>query len=148
DLTIRRFTPAAERVFNLIPSDLGRRFSDLSRSIILPDLQQLIENVIENLVFVDREVQDTAGHWYSLRIRPYRTRENKIDGAVLLLVDLDEHIVLISKLMSIVNQPLLALRPDLRVKSANRKFYDTFKVKPEETENRFIYELGNGQWNI
>ncbi|HEX6910761.1 MAG TPA: response regulator, partial [Longimicrobium sp.] len=47
-----------------------------------------------------------------------------------------------------VREPLLILDPDLRVRSANRAFYQTFRVSREETENRLIYELGNGQWDI
>jgi two-component system CheB/CheR fusion protein len=83
-----------------------------------------------------------------LRIRPYRTSENKIDGAVLLLVDIDEHKRAIEEVMTMVNQPLVALDGDLRVKKANAKFYATFRVEPDETEHRFIYDLGKGQWNI
>src|SRR2546423_4428448 len=47
-----------------------------------------------------------------------------------------------------VREPLLMLDPTLRVRSANRAFYQTFRVSPEETENRLIYQLGNGQWDI
>ena len=47
-----------------------------------------------------------------------------------------------------VDQPLVALRSNLKVKKANANFYKTFNGRPEQTENRFIYELGNGQWNI
>src|SRR5687767_11002053 len=47
-----------------------------------------------------------------------------------------------------VREPLLILDAALRVRSANRAFYQTFQVSPEETENRLIYELGNGQWDI
>jgi len=90
DFKICRFTPVAERVFNLIPSDVGRPLSDLKHSIVVIDLDQLIRQTIDNLSFIDREVRDTAGHSYSLRIRPYRTKENKISGAVLILVDLDQ----------------------------------------------------------
>ncbi len=50
--------------------------------------------------------------------------------------------------MSAIKQPLLALETDLRVKSANQAFYQMFKVTPDETENRPIYELGQGQWNL
>jgi len=148
DLTVRRFTPMAERVFNLIPTDVGRRLSDMNRSIVVPDLDLLLQQVIDSLTFVDREVQDGTGRWYSLRIRPYRTSDNKIDGAVLLLVDIDEHKRAIEEMMMMVKQPLIALQGDLRVKKANAKFYDTFGTAPEETENRYVYELGGGQWNI
>jgi two-component system CheB/CheR fusion protein len=148
DRTIRRFTPMAERIFNLIPSDAGRRLSDLNRNIIVPDLDESIESVVENLTAVEREVQDREGRWYSLRIRPYRTRENKIDGAVLLLVDIDEHKRAVELVMSAVKNPLIALQADLRIKRANKAFYQTFEVTPEETENQYVYDLGNGQWNI
>ncbi|MCU1340322.1 MAG: two-component hybrid sensor and regulator, partial [Bryobacterales bacterium] len=148
DRTIRRFTPMAERIFNLIPSDAGRRLSDLNRNIIVPDLDESIESVVENLTSVEREVQDRDGRWYSLRIRPYRTRENKIDGAVLLLVDIDEHKRAVELVMSAVKNPLIALQADLRVKRANKAFYRMFEIAPDETENRYIYDLGNGQWNI
>src|SRR5438034_5058371 len=47
-----------------------------------------------------------------------------------------------------VREPLLMLDTTLRVRSANRAFYQTFQVSPQETENRLIYELGNGQWDI
>src|SRR5690242_6804714 len=100
DLTIRRFTPLAERIFNLMPADVGRRLSDLSRAILVPDLDASLQDVIDNLTPVEREAQDREGHWYLLRIRPYRTRENKIDGAVILLVDIDELLRVIDVLMA------------------------------------------------
>ncbi|MDB6112295.1 MAG: Signal Transduction Histidine Kinase with CheB and CheR [Pedosphaera sp.] len=148
DLTVRRFTPMAERIFNLIPSDIGRRLSDLNRNIVVPDLDDSIRDVVDNLTSIEREVQDRDGRWYSLRIRPYRTRENKIDGAVILLLDIDEHKRVVELVMSAIKQPLLALQADLRVKRANPAFYKTFQVSPEETENHYIYDLGRGQWNV
>ncbi|MDB6126022.1 MAG: ATPase [Pedosphaera sp.] len=148
DLAIRRYTPMAERIFNLIPSDIGRRLSDLNRNIVAPDLDQSIQEVIDNLTTVEREVQDRDGHWYALRIRPYRTRENKIDGAVLLLVDIDEHRRMVELVMSTIKQPLITLRSDLQVKRANEAFYRLFQVTPEETENHYLYDIGHGQWNV
>ncbi len=148
DLVIRRFTPMAERLFNLIPNDVGRRLSDLNRSTVVPDLDESIHKVVEELVSIEREVQDRHGHWYALRIRPYRTRENKIDGAVMVLVDIDEHKRAVELVMEAVKHPLLALQADLRVKRANAAFYRTLKFSSEDVENRYIYELGNGQWNV
>lgn len=148
DLTMRRYTPTAERIFNLIPSDVGRRFSDLNRNINVPDLEQSIQQVVDSLATLEREVQDRDGRWYSLRIRPYRTRENKIDGAVMLLVDIDEHKRAVELVMSMVKEPLIALEADLRVKRANEAFYQLFQVTPEQTENKYVYDLGQGQWNI
>ncbi len=88
DLRIRRFTPLAEKAFNLIPTDIGRPISDMKPNLQLDDLPGMIVRVIDSLVPYEGEVQDRSGHWYSLRIRPYITLENKIDGASIVLVDI------------------------------------------------------------
>jgi two-component system CheB/CheR fusion protein len=148
DLTIRRFTPMAERIFNLIPADVGRRLSDLSRALLVPDLDTSVQEVIEHLLPIEREAQDRHGHWYLLRIRPYRTRENKIDGAVILLIDIDEMRRAVDVLMGATNQPLLILEPDSKVRKANQAFCGFFGVSPEEVTERSLYEAANGQWNL
>ncbi|MBC6435220.1 hypothetical protein FM036_36115 [Nostoc sp. HG1] len=89
DLRIRRFTPMAQSVFNLIATDIGRPFDDIRCNLNIPNLKQLIVEVIDTLNIQEFEVQDYDQHWYNLRIRPYRTIENQIDGAVLILVDID-----------------------------------------------------------
>jgi two-component system CheB/CheR fusion protein len=89
DLRIRRFTPSAQTMFNLIPSDVGRPISDLRFSIVGSDLETLVSDVIATLNPVEREVQDQPGHWYMLRIRPYRTTDNLIMGAIVALVDIN-----------------------------------------------------------
>jgi two-component system CheB/CheR fusion protein len=147
DLNIRRYTPMAERLFSLIPSDLGRRFTDLNRSILIPDLQETISSVIANLTPIERDVQDRDGHWYSLRIRPYRTRENRIEGVVILLVDIDHLKRALDAVLTTAKEPLLTIGADLKVRSANDSFYRTFHMSPDETVGRFLYEAGNGQWN-
>jgi two-component system, chemotaxis family, CheB/CheR fusion protein len=148
DLAIRRFTPMAERLFNLIPSDLGRRLSDMNRSLLVPDLEKCIKDVIDNLSILEREVQDRAGRWYSLRIRPYRTRENRIDGAVILLVDIDDLKRALDTVVSTVHQPLLVLGTDFRVKQSNESFLKTFGLSAEEVENKKIYDIGHGKWDL
>lgn len=87
DLRVRRFTPPAAKVLNLIPGDLGRPIGDLRPNIIAPDLEQMLQAAVENLSFAERQVQDREGRRYELRIRPYRTAENRIDGAVMTLVE-------------------------------------------------------------
>src|SRR5262249_53425569 len=88
DLKIRRFTPQAERMLNLLPSDVGRPIGDFRLKIHVPDLEKLVREVIESLATKEREVQDREGRVYSMWIRPYRTADNKIDGAVFALFDL------------------------------------------------------------
>jgi two-component system CheB/CheR fusion protein len=148
DLTVRRFTPLAERFFNLIPSDVGRRISDINPNVQIANLDKLVSEVIDSLKTQEHDVQDREGRWYSLRIRPYRTTENKIDGAVILLVDVDEIKRGLTEFMALVDQPLLTLRGDLRVQQANDAFHDTFKTTSKDVENKVIYELHDGVWNF
>ncbi|HEY8131070.1 MAG TPA: PAS domain-containing protein, partial [Thermoanaerobaculia bacterium] len=89
-LRIRRFNPAAQRTLNLISADVGRPLTDLKTTLKIDGLEELIAGVIDSLEVREVEVQDRNGRWQSLRIRPYRTTDNKIDGAVLALVSLDE----------------------------------------------------------
>jgi two-component system CheB/CheR fusion protein len=89
DLRVRRFTPMAEKKFNLIPSDVGRPFSQISTTLQCPDLAALITETIDTVAPVERTVQDDKGETYLLRIRPYKTPDNRIDGAVIALFDLD-----------------------------------------------------------
>ncbi|MBD3884554.1 PAS domain-containing protein [Phormidium tenue FACHB-886] len=158
DLRIRRFTPMAQRLFNFIPGDAGRPLSDIRANLNIPNLEPLLLEVLETLSVKEVEVQTQGGHWYTLRMRPYRTTENQIDGVVLVLLDIDalkrsadtleaarnyaEAIV------ETVQVPLVVLESDFRVNTANRAFYDTFQVAPPETTQTLLFDLGNGQWNI
>jgi two-component system CheB/CheR fusion protein len=148
DLTIRRFTPMAERMFNLIPSDVGRRLSDLNRNIVIPELDETVRSVIDDLAVIERETQDRDGHWYLLRIRPYRTRENKIDGAVIVLIDIDELRRALDVLLGMVHQPLLMLGADLKVRNANEAFLQAFELPADQVIGRFIYDINNRQWDL
>ena len=86
-LRIRRFTPLAEKTFNLIPSDVGRPISDIKPNLRLDDLAGLTNTVIDTLQPYSADVQDLAGRWYSLRIRPYITIDRKIEGASIVLFE-------------------------------------------------------------
>ncbi len=88
-LTVRRATPAARGAFNILPTDIGRRLTELRSNVDVPDLDNILRDVIETFGTRERRVSDKEGRRYSLRVRPYRTTDNKIDGAVITLVDLD-----------------------------------------------------------
>jgi len=88
DLRIRRFTPMAERVLNLIPADLGRPISHIKPNIDCADLEARILHVLDTVTPQECELEDRQGDRYLLRIRPYKDLENRIDGAVLALFDL------------------------------------------------------------
>ncbi|HSM82931.1 MAG TPA: chemotaxis protein CheB [Nodosilinea sp.] len=158
NLRIRRFTPTAAALFNLITSDVGRPLSDINHRLGIDDLEAKILAVMTTLTQTSQTVQDEDGHWYDLRIRPYRTLDNRIDGAVVVLVDIDslqrstEQLRLArdyaDAIVQTVREALVVLTGDLRVVTANRQFYQVFQVSPEATEGRSIFELGNGQWDI
>lgn len=158
DLQIRRFTPTAQQLFSLIPTDVGRPFNDIRSTLNVPDLEGMILEVIDTLHTQEQEVQTLSGYWYNLRIRPYRTTENKIDGVVMVLIDIDalkrsartleEARNYAETIVETVQTPLVVLDPDFRVNTANRSFYKTFQVSSSETAKSSLFELGNGQWNI
>jgi two-component system CheB/CheR fusion protein len=158
DLRLRRFTPAAARLMNLVPTDTNRPLRDIRPNFDLPNLEQWLLEAIETVTVVEREVQDGQGCWYSLRIRPYKTRDNRIDGAVMALVDINSlkqgatQVAaardFADAIIETVREPLLVLDGTLRVERANRSFYDLFRVRSEETEGRLLYELGNRPWDV
>ncbi|WP_341529287.1 chemotaxis protein CheB [Nostoc sp. UHCC 0302] len=158
DLRIRRFTPTAQRLLNLIPTDVGRLLSDIRSTIDVPNLESLFIEVIDTLTVKELEAQDQEGRWYNLRIRPYRTTENHIDGVVMVLMDIDAlkrskkqlqaALDYAEAVVETVPEPLVVLNADLRVIKSNRAFYQIFQVTPAQTEQQIIFELGNGQWNI
>jgi two-component system CheB/CheR fusion protein len=88
-LMVRRATPAARNAFNILPTDVGRRITELRPNIDIRDLEKILRDVTETLNMRERKVRDLEGREYSLRVRPYRTTDNKIDGAVITLVDLE-----------------------------------------------------------
>src|SRR3989442_1232219 len=154
-LRIRLFTPSAQMRPKLLPADLGRHIGDIKHDLLVGDLEPLAQAAMESLALQEQEVQERRGRWYRVRIRPYRTAENKIDGAVLVLTDidllkrdLDQSRLYAEMIVETARDPLLILDVSLRVKTANRAFYRTFRVSPEDTEKRLAYGLGNGQWNM
>jgi two-component system CheB/CheR fusion protein len=155
DLRIRRFTPPAERLLNLLPGDLGRRLGEIRPNIEPDDLEELARTTIEGGMFQEREVRVKDGPWYLLRVRPYKTWEEKVEGAVLSFQDIDslkrtleQTRTFAEALIENARESVLVLDEGLRVSMANRAFYQTFQVSPEETKGRLIYHLGNRQWDI
>ncbi|MGA7143786.1 MAG: chemotaxis protein CheB [Desulfobacterales bacterium] len=88
DLNIKRFTPAATTIFNLIQTDLGRPISDITSKIRYDQLKKDSQEVLDTLMVKEAEVRGTNNHWYAMRISPYRTTENLIDGVVITFVDI------------------------------------------------------------
>lgn len=90
-LVILRFTPAITHIINLIPSDIGRPVGHIVSNLIgCHDFMQNIQTVLDTLIPKELEVQTTEGKWYLMRIQPYRTLENVIEGAVVSFIDITE----------------------------------------------------------
>ncbi len=88
-MRIRRFTESAKKALNLAATDIGLSIRAVSAAVQVPDLEDLVGKVIDEVQPVEQEVRDQSGRWYALRIHPYRTLDHKIDGAVVVLVDID-----------------------------------------------------------
>jgi two-component system CheB/CheR fusion protein len=158
DLRIRRFTPMAEQEFNLISGDVGRPFSDIQTNLNVLHIRDLVTSVIDTLIPYEQDVQNHSGNWFSLRIRPYRTTDNHIDGVVISLIDINQikrntleleaSRNYATAIIETLRQPLVVLNAELQVITANRSFYQVFQIHPHQTEQRSIFSLGNGDWNI
>lgn len=87
DLAIRRFTPQAHKFLGLIPTDVGRPLLNINPTIEIPEFQALVLQVMSNLQPVERELKSRQGGRLQIRVLPYRTADNKIDGAVITIAD-------------------------------------------------------------
>jgi two-component system, chemotaxis family, CheB/CheR fusion protein len=155
---IKRFTPSAQKLLNLMPGDLSRPISHLSHRFGGLDLVEDAGKMLQNLSMIEKEVQSTTGEWYEMHCLPYRTLDNKIDGVIFTFTDVtrlkrSEEALLEARnyaenIIHTTATPLVVLNPELEIVSANRAFYETFQVMPEETEKCLLYNVGNRQWNI
>ena len=89
-LNIRRFTSHTTRVFKLIAADVGRPLSDIVTDLEYPQLQQDAQEVLHTLIFSEKQVKARHEGWFKVRIMPYRTQENSIDGVVITFIDITE----------------------------------------------------------
>lgn len=114
-------------------------------------------DVFESLTPKDIEVQEKDGHWWSVRIRPYKTTDHKIDGAVIALFDIDaiktralyagDSWEFAAAMAGISSSPLIILDKQLEIKTINDAFCKLFNIRPDEAVGRRVYELSN-RWNV
>ena len=158
DSRIRRFTPAAAGLLNLVSGDIGRLVTDVHSRVEVPALENLIRDTIQTLAVQRARVQDREGRWQSVFVRPYRTLDDRIDGAVISFLDIDDLTRALDRaqearefaegIVETVQHPLLVLDGDLRIQRATAAFYRTFQISEAEARGLPIYEVSNGQWNI
>ncbi|MGE5472377.1 MAG: chemotaxis protein CheB [Bacteroidota bacterium] len=157
-LQIRRFTREAQCIYRLVASDVGRPLidikADIDNELVLADAR----SVIATLTPCERKLRTPAAVSYLLRIKPYRTLDNTIEGAVLTFTDISQGVEaeaetraardLAEGIVDTIREPLLVLDAKLHVITASRSYYELFEVTPQQTIGESIHDLGNRQWNI
>ncbi|HYC77670.1 MAG TPA: CheR family methyltransferase [Planctomycetota bacterium] len=154
DLRIRRFTPMAETVLNLIPADVGRPIDHIRPNIDLPSLTARITEAIASSSTLEQEIQDRQGRWYSLRIRPYENSESRVEGAVLILLDIDKakrgrtETALAEALLECSSAPTAVLDDALRILYVNHAFVRALRAERGEILDRSFFEAGGGRCGV
>jgi two-component system, chemotaxis family, CheB/CheR fusion protein len=158
DLCIRRFTPPAERIMHVRPSDVGRGIGEIRLNLRVDHIEPILREVLETLGTTEIEAQDQQGRWHLMRVRPYRTSENKIDGLVLVLVDIDqirrgeqatrEARDLAQSVIESVQVSIVVLDDELRVRMANAAFRALSGMPNSEIERRSFPDLVTLLWGM
>jgi two-component system CheB/CheR fusion protein len=153
-LCIARFTPAATQVINLIETDIGRPVSHIVSNLVGYDqLVDDVKKVLKTLMPLEMEVQSKAGAWYLMRIRPYRTLENVIEGAVLTFVDITERKRMEDSLrvserkfakafLATPDALLVMAEADGKVVDVNESWPEAFGINREDTIGRSLSQIG------
>ena len=156
-LNIKRFTDRATHLVTLRHSDIGRPITELASNVKYENLAEACHEVLKTLAPFEHEVLTTDGVCYLMRIMPYRTTENVIDGLVMTFVNIkqlkdaetSENLrAYFESIFETVRQPLVVLDRERRVASANRCFYSTFRMRPSQVQGQYLWEIGDGAWNI
>jgi len=155
NLKIKRFTRQAKAIIKLIDSDIGRPLADLVSTLKYEHLLDDAKTVLQTLVFKDTEVQTVNDDWFLLRILPYRTVENMIDGLVISFVDIGrlkkaeqtaQAAHLTTAIVNTVRQPLLVLDDKLQILTANPAFNQIFNRKKENLTGQSLFAINESAW--
>ncbi|MFZ0733284.1 MAG: chemotaxis protein CheB [Candidatus Sulfotelmatobacter sp.] len=153
DVRIRRFTPPAQKLLNLIPADMGRRLREIRPNLDLEDFESVVRATIETSTMHEQEVREKDGPWYLMRVRPYKTWDSKIEGAVISFQDIDEfkRSVIESRnyadaLIQNAREALLILDANLRISAANPAFAKLFHMSPQDVQGHVLTEIAGGRW--
>jgi len=98
DLKVRRFTAPATKIIKFIPGDIGRPITDLASDLLYPELPDDAREVLRKLGFVEKPISTRDGRWFTVRVMPYRTLDDRIDGVVITFADISVAKVLEGKL--------------------------------------------------
>nr|WP_245535836.1 chemotaxis protein CheB [Thiorhodococcus drewsii] len=157
-LRITRYTPTATQLIKLIQSDIGRSVGDIVSNLVnYTHFIEDVETVLKTLVPHEQEVQTQEGAWYLMRIGPYRTLDNVIEGAVITFADISgsrrsEDALRVAHhfaetLLDAVPTPLIVLNEDLCLMSANQAFYSYFQIARTDIQGQSLFALIDRHWN-
>jgi two-component system CheB/CheR fusion protein len=159
-MRIRRFTPGATAIINLIQTDMGRPLQHVVTNLSYSAMMDDLGDVLKTLAPKEVEVQTTEGEWYKMRILPYRTMDNRIDGAVLTFTAITEqkqaqHVLtaanlemeqawlLIRKIFDMNSDPLVVLDQEAKMVTANTAFTDMMNDRPEKINGMELFKIDN-----
>jgi two-component system CheB/CheR fusion protein len=142
ELKIRQFTHPATKIFKLIPSDVGRLFTDQVTDLDYPEILNDAREVLRTLHFIEKEVNTRDRRWFTIRIMPYRTLEDKIDGLVITFIDITKSKNLenalrstqmtMNSIIQAVPEVILGLSSDGKIIEFNPKAEEMFGCAKEE----------------
>lgn len=156
DLRVRRFSPVAEKLMQLGPDDVGRPIGNIKLRLPLPNIEEIISEVIDSVTAKELEVRDKDRHSFSVRVRPYKTLDNKIEGAVLVFVDNDpilrsieavKDVPAFEAALEISGEPLAVLDADMRVRAGSRSLYQAHGLT-ESALGLSLFEIEDGRWDL
>ncbi|UWZ86939.1 CheR family methyltransferase [Occallatibacter riparius] len=158
EFQIRQFTPPMQRLLSVRPTDIGRSINEIRLQLSIEDLEPILNEVLESLGTREMEVQDKEGRWHLLRVRPYRTSDNKIEGLVVLLLDIDQlrssqqQLVdardFASSVVESVPVPIAVLNQDCTVRTANTSFRELTQMPASDLVGRSMPDLATLLWGI
>ena len=158
DLNIRQFTPPMQRLLGVRAADIGRSITEIRLQLSIEDITPILNDVLETLGTRELEVQDREGRWHLLRVRPYRTTDNKIEGLVVVLLDVDQlrssqqHLLdahhFASSVVECVPVPIVVLNDDCAIRTTNTAFRELTDLHSKELEGRSLPDLVQLLWGI
>jgi len=150
-LNIRRYTNQATKIFKLIKSDIGRPFTDQVSDLIYPELATDALEVLRTLIFIQKQIPARDGRWFSIRIMPYRTFDDRIDGLVITFINISDHKQLETELrqteqmkrafLGLSSDVIIHLSNDWKILEFNPAAEKFFGQKPENTVNQNFIQM-------
>jgi two-component system CheB/CheR fusion protein len=150
-LNIRRFTNQATKIFKLIKSDIGRPFTDQVSDLIYPELATDAVEVLRTLVFIQKQIPTKDGRWFTIRIMPYRTFDDRIDGLVITFINhsdlrqvevkLHETEQLNDLFFNTTSDVIIKLSTSLKILKFNPEAGKFFGKKPEDAVNKNFIQM-------